>query len=294
MISEAAITTMCSILATTVLGVLIGLLVMVKKFKEKGVATAFFLGALGFFISQIVLRMPILNVISGRPAFDGFVSSHYILYSFLLALSTGFFEMVGRWFVLRYMMKGRITYHKAFSAGYGHGGVEAMFILGYSLINNIVAAVLINNGLIEDAMKDTGAAQSDIDTLIDTVVNTKMSSYYCDLAERVLFLCIQVMLTVLLGYLIMKGREVFGMLVTMFIHTMVNFVPGVVEGMMDGSVGSGISQTTGYIILFAYLIVVTYAMFRFVEKLKPQMDGVAAQNGFIKAEEKKQFPKFQK
>lgn len=292
MVSEAAITTMCSVLATTVLGVLIGLLVMIKKFKEKGVATGFFFGALGFFVPQILLRLPMLNVISARPGFDSFTSAHYILYSLFLALSTGFFETAGRWFVLRYMMKGQITYHKAFSAGYGHGGIEAMFILGYSLVNNIVAAVLINNGLIEDAMKDTGATQSDIDALVDTVVNTKMSSYYCDLAERVLFLCIQVMLTILLGYLIMKGKEVFGMLVTMFIHTLVNFVPGVVEGIIDGTVGSGISQTTGYVIIFAYLIAVTYVMFRFMEKVRPKMDGIAAQNGFINAEERKQFPKF--
>ena len=80
MVDTTTIVTMGSILATSILGVIIALIVMVNRFKEKGVLASFFYGILTFFVAQYTLRLPFLNAFSTVAGFDELVENNYVIY----------------------------------------------------------------------------------------------------------------------------------------------------------------------------------------------------------------------
>ena len=87
-------------------------------------------GALVFFISQVVLRIPLFQAASLLllPA----LQSSPVLgigWGFVAALSAGIFEEVGRYLGYRTLMRREEkTWSKAVMFGAGHGGFESMFV----------------------------------------------------------------------------------------------------------------------------------------------------------------------
>jgi len=87
--------------------------------KGKGIVSAWFLGAAGFFVLQMLIRIPILNVLSILPGFLTFVEQNYVLYVLLLGFSAGLFEVIGRFAVAKIMsknLKSNIDYLKSLRA----------------------------------------------------------------------------------------------------------------------------------------------------------------------------------
>ena len=86
-------------------------------------------GALSFGISQLLLRIPILQY--GLPQFDWFLLLPYrnpLLYGFLLAFTAGLFEETARWIGFRILGPNRRGFRDGVVFGLGHGGVEAVWI----------------------------------------------------------------------------------------------------------------------------------------------------------------------
>ena len=61
------------------------------------------------------------------------------------ALMAAAFEETGRWLAMRFVLR-RLDGKNALMYGAGHGGAEAMILLGLTSINNLVNATLINSG----------------------------------------------------------------------------------------------------------------------------------------------------
>lgn len=94
----------------------------------------FILGVLAFTISQMLIRLPLLNWIAEN-------SSTYHLWTvtmpfvvvMLLAFSAGVFEEIARWLAMRYGMKQR-DLSAGLAFGIGHGGIEAFLIVGIPVL----------------------------------------------------------------------------------------------------------------------------------------------------------------
>ena len=56
------------------------LLVLSRKWKLNHIPSAWFLGALGFFIPQMLIRTRMLNGFAANPNFLAFAENHYLLY----------------------------------------------------------------------------------------------------------------------------------------------------------------------------------------------------------------------
>ena len=92
MVSAATIATVSiTLFICLVLPVIVYLVYGIKN-KGKGVWTAWLLGAAGFFVFQILLRSPILSVLSMTSWFTAFATKHYVWYCLLLALTAALFE----------------------------------------------------------------------------------------------------------------------------------------------------------------------------------------------------------
>jgi uncharacterized membrane protein YhfC len=105
----------------------------------------FWFGALVFFVCQLILRVPAVQVI------QAFISpqlqaSPALLWGwlFILALTAGLFEEVGRYLGYRIFMRSEEkTWNKAVMYGTGHGGLESML-----LVAGLGALTLVNLFLI--------------------------------------------------------------------------------------------------------------------------------------------------
>ncbi|MGI6070651.1 MAG: YhfC family glutamic-type intramembrane protease [Blautia sp.] len=115
---------------------------------KKGTLVTFFVGMLTFVITQLVLRLPILNLLSSR--WDWFsllpVSSPY-LYAAILAFSAGIFEETGRLIGLKYIRRGKTDWMNGLAFGLGHGGIEAIWVASLGLLPALFNGTLSMAGI---------------------------------------------------------------------------------------------------------------------------------------------------
>ena len=72
-----------------------------------------------------------------------------IIYSLYGGLMAGIFEETGRYFSFKWFLKKENRIQDGVSYGIGHGGIEAMLIVGTTYLNNLIFSILINQGWIE-------------------------------------------------------------------------------------------------------------------------------------------------
>lgn len=226
----------------------------VKK-KGEGVWSAWVLGAAGFFIMQVLIRLPLLNVLSVRPDFGEFVAQHYLLYCIILGFTAGLFELAGRYAVAKLMSKN-LTFERALAAGLGHGGIEAILIVGITYINNLVYIFLIMTGAFDVMVEQTAASGVDVtqlQLLKDTFMNTPSIVFLLAGLERLFAMTAHAAMTMIVCYGVKAGRTVQGLLLCLGIHAFMDSFTGIVNGMATPYLGSVMSQTTAYVIIYVVL-----------------------------------------
>jgi len=133
-------------------GVLVGLLVSAsvallgpialavfvwRRFKPWALAVA--IGGGVFFVFQVVTRIPLLAVLA--PTVKKVLTEHpswTTWWLLILCFTAGLFEETGRWVAYRFMPRLR-TRANGLLMGVGHGGIEAMLLVG---VNVLVSAAL--------------------------------------------------------------------------------------------------------------------------------------------------------
>lgn len=100
--TSTLITVIITFLISSILPLVIWIVYELKN-KRKCVFTAWLLGAAGFFIMQIIIRIPILNMLALTAGFQSFVAKHYVLYCLVVAFTAGLFELIGRYAVAKVM-----------------------------------------------------------------------------------------------------------------------------------------------------------------------------------------------
>lgn len=103
--------------------------------KQKGLWISFIVGMLAFVISQMMIRIPLLNIITQQHSISLFTLKHPIVYILILAFTAGLFEETARWIGFQCIKKKHSTIYDAFAFGLGHGGIEAMLLIGIPLLS---------------------------------------------------------------------------------------------------------------------------------------------------------------
>lgn len=90
----------------------------------------FVLGAACFFVSQPLLRIPLLGLVNRSMWFTMFSTLHPVLAVVLIGFSAGVFEEGFRFLFKRFLLRpARCTFAQPLLFGLGHGGIEAGLIL---------------------------------------------------------------------------------------------------------------------------------------------------------------------
>lgn len=241
------------------------LIVYGVKNRGKGIVSAWLLGAVGFFVPQILIRLPLLNLLSASAGFASFVQAHPFPYVLALAFTAGLFELAGRYAAAR-CMKRDLTFQRALAAGLGHGGIEAMLIVGMTYINNLIYLFMIQSGAFDALVAQTAAAGGDVSQLQavrDSLVNVSAGLFLIGGLERLLTMVCHAAMSVLVCWGVHTGRVWTGLLICLGIHTLIDAMVG-----LQLLVGKGLSQRAAYGIIYGVLALVALGSLVILKKLR--------------------------
>lgn len=265
MISGASIVSMLITFLVTGIFPIILMLVCAIIWRKKGFLPAWFLGAAGFFVMQIIIRLPMVSLISALPGFAVFVEKFYIVYVFVLALTAALFEVVARFGVAKILQKN-MNPEKGLATGLGHGGIEAMVLIGMTYVNNLIISVLINTGGFKDIMLQVVKVgpQDAVQQLMEmqrVLITTSPVLYLLAGYERILTMIFHAAMSLLICYFVYKKKAIIGILLVTIAHFAVDFTAPLLQGLATPYLGNLISQTTSYALVYAFLTVVAFVSF---------------------------------
>lgn len=269
MVSGTSIAAMCLTLAVSLLLPIVLLIVYAVTHRGKKVVSAWFLGAAGFFVMQVLLRLPILSVLGLLPGFQSFAMEHYVIYALILAFTAGLFEVIGRYVVARILHK-ELTFHRGIAAGLGHGGIEAMVLIGTTYINNLVYSVMINSGTFDTIVSQTAALGVDTSSLIsakEALITTPAALFCLAGYERILTMLCHTAMTLIVFYFVYKKQDIKGILICLASHTLLDGVSALLNGASTVYMGEILSQTTAYVLVYLFLTLMAAAAIVIIYKI---------------------------
>lgn len=224
MVSTAALLAMFFTLLLTLFGPIALLIFYALRHKKQGIWSAWAFGALGFFIPQVIIRLPILSILGLFPQFTTFATENYLIYILILALTAALFELAGRYIVAKLMSKN-LTLHRSIAVGLGHGGIEAIVLVGLTYVNNIIYSILINTG-IWDSIIDSIAMTGNIAPYIqisNSLIGTPAYLYLLAGYERILTIICHLAMSLIVCYFVVKKQDIKGLLICLCLHTLLDF-----------------------------------------------------------------------
>lgn len=209
--------------------------------KEKISVRAALIGAAAFIISQIVLRIPMLTFLNSQMWYLELSTNRWFLALFL-SLTAGLFEETARFIGLRYLLKDHLEWKNGIAFGLGHGGAEAIIIVGISLISNIVFSIMINAGSF-DSYASVKLQSMTAQLIKNTLINTNPYVFLLPGLERVLAITAHIALTLVVLYGVMNKQNIC-LLYAVLLHALLDFPAVIVKNTL---------LVEGYVFIFALL-----------------------------------------
>lgn len=135
-------------LLTAVLGIALPLIAAIIWCRKKHEPfTTVLIGAATFMLFAIVIEKPLQAlVISLDSPVSQFVNARPVLWGIIVGLFPGVFEETGRFVAFKTLLRKRTQRETGLSHGIGHGGFEAMFVLGITYIEYFIFGIMLNQG----------------------------------------------------------------------------------------------------------------------------------------------------
>lgn len=264
MVSTASVIAILVTLFITLIAPIIVWIIYGVINKGKGVWKALALGAAGFVLLQMIIRVPILSIVSMLPGYGTFVTDYYVVYCLILAFTAALFEVVARFGVAKIMQK-KINYQQGVAAGLGHGGIEAILLIGMTYVNNLLYAIMINTGAFDATVEatagadPTGALEAQLMMIKSSLVDTASYLFYLAGYERVLTVIFHTAMSLLVCYLVYRKKALLGVGIAFTAHFLVDFISPMISGLAAPYLGSVITEGTSYVIIYSFLTVVAIA-----------------------------------
>ncbi len=206
-------------------------------------------GALVFLVFQLLTRVPLLSILSATPWYRSLAASPLLLGLFL-GVTAGLFEEVGRWLGFRYLLKGYWQTKNGIAYGIGHGGFEAISLIGLSYVNNLVISLMINSGQYDVTMAPQLGSAAEV--VKQTLVNTPWYLFMIAGVERVMAIIVHIALSLVVLMGVRTARPIF-LLYAILLHTLLNFPLAYLSGLPNGWVLSEVYLLTLAIIAYLFI-----------------------------------------
>lgn len=215
MISNALIVSVgISLVCTLILPVVVlAVLLITRKLNPLPLLAGF----ASFFVSQILLRIPLLQVLSTQNWFAAF-AAHTVVYVIVVGgLSAGLFEETARLVGAKLLKKHR-TYKDMISFGLGHGLCEVILLIGLGQLNNLLFCLLVRDPQLAASL---GVGNDLLQAVTQQLAAASPLMVYLGLLERVSAVMYHVFATCLV-FLAVKRRRPVLYLAAILAHTVFN------------------------------------------------------------------------
>lgn len=243
--TEAFIFMVFTALLTTV-GPIIAAIIFYKK-KKYFVGSAF-IGAAVFFLFQMVTRIPLIQLVLPKMQwYKDMAQNNLWAYALFLGFTAGLFEEVGRYLAFTLVLKKHQDWKNAVAYGIGHGGIEAILLVGLTYVGNLVTSMMINSGMLDTIIAQY--PEQGREALLQAkslLLQTPSFMYLVGGAERLFAFTIHMALSILVmvGIQKKKGLQYLGLAI--LLHMLIDS-PVVI---MSGS-GASVWVIEGFVCILA-------------------------------------------
>lgn len=269
-VGTVPVTTFIAMIITLIIcvGFPIGLMFIAKK-QLKTKLRPVFVGVITFILFAVMLESTLNNLVV--TAFGTKLTGNIWLYALYGGLAAAIFEEIGRFLSMKIFLKNDLKKENSIMYGIGHGGIEAIFIIGSAYISNIILGVLINSGNLNLILSELDEANAALAiTQLAPLWESPSYLFLISSIERVLAFFLQIAMSYFM-YRAVKDKNLLFFLAAFLIHFVVD------AGLVIA--GYFLQTWAVYLILFAETILVcTFAFFSY-KKGKEQNE-----NNVIKTE----------
>ena len=196
------------------------LLIVVHKKTKARMAMAV-IGAATFFLFAMVLEQILHAVVLGGGGER--ITGNIWIYGLYGGLAAGLFEEVGRFVAMRFAMKKQLNLPNALMYGVGHGGIEAILIVGLASVSNLVTSIMINAGTLEASLGALDQATKEATlTQLSALWTTPSYQFFLSGIERIVAVTLHIALSVLVFQAVKLGKKRYWFL-AFAIHVGVDF-----------------------------------------------------------------------
>lgn len=214
--------------------------VIIVSRKSKYMLGAFLAGSISFFVTQIVIRIPLVQLIMVNLDLKDTLLVN-ILISISLASTAALFESAGRLASMKWLMtEKRRGYFAGISHGLGHGGIEAIMLVGLNYILYLVIGISMAKG--DGAYAIIGSDEASIEAM-NVIFSNEPIMFLMAGLERLFTMMFHVAMSLLImeGFVKQKIGKYF--VIVLICHTALDFSAvmlsylGIDPMMIEGFIG---------------------------------------------------------
>lgn len=185
----------------------------------------FLIGAAVFAIFAVYLEDMFHALVFRTPA-GNFLQSNILIYALYAGAAAGLFEECGRYAAFRFVLRNDADDdHNALMYGAGHGGAEAIYVLTFGMVNNILTARMINSGEIASFLENlNGDDLAAATQAITTLAEADPRIFLIGIAERVFAIAAHIALSVLVWFAVQDKRNGYLFPTAIALHMLLDFV----------------------------------------------------------------------
>ena len=225
---------MLLILLAAVLGIALPLIAAIIWCKKKHEPfTTVLIGAATFLLFAIVIEKPLQAlVISLDSPVSQFVNARPVLWGIIVGLFPGVFEETGRLVAFKTVLRKRTQRETGLTHGIGHGGFEAMFVLGVTYIEYFVFAIMLNQGSFVEIMiepiKDTLTPDvvKQITGIVEQITTFSAATMGVALLDRLIAVLYHIGASIMVFYAVKDKKKWWLYPLSILIHTVIDGLLG--------------------------------------------------------------------
>ena len=212
-------------------GVPIALFIYLRLVKKADIYP-FFAGCTVMLLFAFILESGAHSLVLSSPAGSA-IKGNIWLYAIYGGFMAGLFEETGRYLAFSFALKKyRAKNVNALMYGAGHGGFEAIVIVGLTMINNIVWSFMINSGRIAELTGSlTGDQLAQAQQSIGLLISTPSYQFLLGGVERLFAILLHISLSVLVWFAVKWEGKLYLYPMAILLHFAVDAAAALLSGL---------------------------------------------------------------
>lgn len=204
-----------------------------------------------------------------------FIKGNIWGYALCAGLLAGLFEETGRFVAFKLFLKQRDNRETAIAYGLGHGGIECIIVLGFSMLQNFTYAQVINAGQMEKMIGtlEDESSKEVFRELQEAIIELSVQDCVWAGVERISAMVLQVSLSVFVFYAAKTINKKYFLAIAIALHSLIDVFAAYNQRLTIGSLPVAALE----IIILVYSIAV--AIFaRKIYLTLPHTEGAGVKN----------------